>query len=47
MGEACGMHGKEEKRVKGFGGETAKEGALLEDLGVHGQLTKRFLKRKG
>ena len=29
MGRACGVHGKEEKFIQGFGGETLKERVYL------------------
>ena len=47
MGEACGMHWKRREMRKAVWWGKAKEGDLLEDLGVDGRITKCLLKREG
>jgi hypothetical protein len=46
VGKACRTHGRGEKSVQGFGGESSKEGDYSEDQGVDGRMeSERILGR--
>jgi hypothetical protein len=43
VGGACGKHGRGEKNVQGFGGESQREGYHLEDQGVYGKMGSEWI----
>jgi hypothetical protein len=43
VGGACGAHGRGEKSVQGFGGESPKERDHLEDQGVGGKMGSKWI----
>jgi len=45
MARARSMHGKEERRIKGFVGKNMTERARLENQGVDGRIMKSILKK--